>query len=85
MKQLLVTLILFCCAFHFAGAQTTLRGKVTDTSGQPLVGVGVSERGSSNNTQTSLDGTYSLRVSQSGIVVVFRYIGFVTQKIILGE
>ncbi len=85
MKQLLVTLILFCCAFHFAGAQTTLRGKVTDTSGQPLVGVGVSERGSANNTQTSLDGTYNLRVSQYGTVVVFRYIGFANQEITLGE
>ena len=57
MKQLIATLLFCCFVLNIAGAQTTLRGKVTDTSGQPLVGVGVSERGSSNNTQTALDGT----------------------------
>ncbi|MCM1292471.1 MAG: SusC/RagA family TonB-linked outer membrane protein [Bacteroides sp.] len=57
-------------------AQTSqVKGIVTDTSGDPLVGVSVIVKGTSFGTQTNIDGEFSLNAKQ-GDVLKFTYIGF---------
>ena len=71
-----------CLAALPAAAQTlTVRGIVTDVAGAPLVGVNVSEAGTTNGTATDGDGRYALRYTNPDAIVVFRYIGFRPQEI----
>lgn len=62
-------------------AQTTLNGKVTDENNQGIPGVNVLEKGTSNGTVTGIDGSYSLRLNKTGSVVVFSYIGYITEEV----
>lgn len=81
MKQLF-TLFFFLAAMSSLVAQTTLKGKVTDSNGEGLAGVSVSERGTSNGTYSAADGTYTLRVSKPDAVLVFKYTGYATQEVV---
>lgn len=55
-------------------------GMVTDAKGEPLLGVNVVVKGTTNGTITDLDGKYSLEVEPNSILVV-SYIGYVSQQI----
>ena len=54
-------------------------GKVIDNLGEPMIGVSVLEKGTTNGIVTDLDGNYSLNVPQ-GATLVFSYIGYMTQE-----
>jgi TonB-linked SusC/RagA family outer membrane protein len=54
----------------------TVTGKVFDEQGAPLVGVSVSEKGTSNGVMTDVNGIYKLQVSGDNAVVVFSYVGY---------
>ncbi|MBP1676344.1 MAG: von Willebrand factor type [Bacteroidetes bacterium] len=58
----------------------TVTGTVTDENNQVLVGVSVSEKGSSNSTFTDMYGKYKIETTK-GKTLVFSYIGCITQKI----
>lgn len=70
---------LFLMNVSWAFAQLTVTGHVQSKSGEPLIGVNVVEKGTTNGTVTDLDGNYSLRV-EKGKTLVFSYIGFLTQE-----
>ena len=55
-------------------------GTVTDAKGEPLLGVNVVVKGTTNGTITDLDGKYSLEVEPNSLLVV-SYIGYVTQQV----
>jgi len=66
-------------AFMFA--QTNVSGIVTEQSTSlPLPGVNVIIKGANTGTSTDFDGNYQISVN-NGDVLVFSYIGFVTQEI----
>lgn len=54
-------------------------GVVTDASG-PVAGVAVIVKGTSTGTSTDLNGAYSIRASQSD-VLVYSFLGYKTQEI----
>jgi TonB-dependent SusC/RagA subfamily outer membrane receptor len=60
--------------------QTTVRGTVVDASGEPMIGVTVSVKGSSSGTVTGLDGSFSLNCKPTD-VLVFSYVGYVNQEL----
>lgn len=60
--------------------QQQVTGSVTDESGHPLMGVTVAIKGSNEGTTTNREGAFSLNV-EDGNVLVFRYLGFVTQEV----
>jgi len=66
-------------------AKIAISGKVTDANGQPLVGVTVSEKGTSNATITDVNGSYKISVDDKKSALVFRYVGFVQQEITVGD
>ena len=70
---------LFLMNVSWAFAQLTVTGRVQSKSGEPLIGVNVVEKGTTNGTVTDLDGNYSLQVAK-GKTLVFSYIGFLTQE-----
>ncbi|NMA75163.1 MAG: TonB-dependent receptor [Bacteroidales bacterium] len=63
-----------------AFSQVRVSGAVASTLGEPLIGVSVLEKGTTNGTITDLDGNFNLTVS-SGAVLQFSYVGFITQEV----
>ena len=64
--------------------QETVAGTVTDANGIPLPAVNVFVKGTTMGTQTDFDGNYSLEVAE-GQILVFSYVGFETQEILIAE
>ncbi|RYE26900.1 MAG: SusC/RagA family TonB-linked outer membrane protein [Sphingobacteriaceae bacterium] len=60
-----------------------INGKVTDETNQPLIGVSVRVKGTNTGTQTDLDGNYSITVPNDNAILVFTYIGFITQEVVV--
>ncbi|WP_286846700.1 MULTISPECIES: SusC/RagA family TonB-linked outer membrane protein [unclassified Proteiniphilum] len=58
----------------------TLRGNVSDGNNEPLIGVNVVQKGTTNGTVTDIDGNFNLQVPK-GSVIAFSYIGFLTQEL----
>ena len=56
-----------------------ITGTITDAKGEPLLGVNVDVKGTTNGTITDLDGKYVLEVEPDAILVI-SYIGYVTQQ-----
>lgn len=67
-----------------ATQQQQVTGIVTDASGEPLIGVSVLIKGSSQGTVTDIDGKFSL-AANVGDVLQFSYIGYIPQEIKLNE
>lgn len=80
-KWIFALLLAFSMQFSFA-QERTITGTVTDKS-MPLPGVSVSVKGTTRGTQTDFDGKYSIKAAQ-GESLVFSYIGFATQTIVVG-
>ena len=57
------------------GDKIQIKGVVTDTDGEPLIGASVVEKGSTNATMTGVDGGYALSVSPSATLVT-SYMGY---------
>ena len=64
-------------------AQASVRGTVTRSDGEPIIGANVIELGSNNGTVTDLDGNYQLKVGPNAILE-FTYTGYVSQKFTVG-
>ncbi|MFP5042868.1 SusC/RagA family TonB-linked outer membrane protein [Parasediminibacterium sp. JCM 36343] len=60
-------------------------GTVKDDRNNPLAGVTVTERGTTNATQTDSKGNYKLKVRNTKSTLVFSYIGFSDQLAIIGD
>src|SRR5574344_2925727 len=68
-----------------AFAQSTVSGKVTDESGEPLVGAYVLVKGTTTGTTTNLDGFWTLPGVKTGSVLEFSSIGYATQTATVGS
>ena len=63
MKRFLFVLSLMLLVAVSANAQRVMvKGKVTDSSGQPIIGAAVLEKGTTNGAITDIGGKYSLEV-----------------------
>lgn len=59
----------------------TVKGKVTDQAGDPLIGVTVSVVGKNIGVMTDMDGNYSINVPDNSTQLKFSYVGFAEQII----
>ncbi|MGC1631347.1 MAG: carboxypeptidase-like regulatory domain-containing protein, partial [Gelidibacter sp.] len=60
--------------------QSQVKGVVSDSEGQPMIGANVIEKGTTNGTQTDFDGNYVINVP-SDAILVFSYVGFKAKEI----
>ncbi len=65
--------------------QRTITGTITSTDGLPIPGVNVLVKGTQTGASTDFDGNYSIEVPNDTSVLVFSYVGFVTQEITVGS
>ncbi|MEG1748614.1 MAG: TonB-dependent receptor [Tannerellaceae bacterium] len=76
------TLLVFLSLFPFLGfaQEVNVKGVVYDETGTPAMGVNILKKGTTVGTISDLDGKFELS-AQKGDVLVFSYIGYVTQQI----
>lgn len=58
-----------------------VNGTVTDLSGEPLIGVSILVRGTNNGVITDLDGKYTLKDVPENGILIFSYIGMLSQDV----
>lgn len=78
MKHVFI-LMLSLFSINFCLAQT-VTGTVTDSDGQPMVGVNVIEKNTTNGVVTDMDGRYRITVPGTA-VLVFSYVGSTSQEV----
>uniref|UniRef100_UPI0032177BC2 TonB-dependent receptor n=1 Tax=uncultured Draconibacterium sp. TaxID=1573823 RepID=UPI0032177BC2 len=62
----------------------SISGIVTDNAGDPLPGVTILIKGTTNGTVTNIDGKYTLTNLPEGATLVFSFVGMLTQEIEIG-
>ena len=78
-------LVSFLCIQGMLAQGKTVSGTVTDAStGTPVPGITVVEKGTSNGTSTDFDGNYTISVSSDSAVLVFSAIGYTEQEVTVG-
>ena len=74
-------LVVFMLLNSFVWGQRTVSGVVKDTKNEPLIGVTISIKGTSNGTITDFEGNYTALNVPNDAVLVFSYIGYDPQEI----
>ena len=85
MKQIIFRGFLFASIFllyGMANAQQTVTGTVTDETG-PLPGATVAIKGTSTGTTTDFDGNYTLNNVPADATLVYSFVGYETQEVLL--
>jgi TonB-linked SusC/RagA family outer membrane protein len=59
-------------------------GTVLSNNNEPLPGVNIVEKGTTNGTITDIDGKYTLTLETENPVLVFSFLGFITKEIEVG-
>lgn len=61
-------------------ANKTVKGKVLDENGDPIIGASVKVKGTKNATVTDIDGNFAFEVPESSVLVV-SYLGYTDKEI----
>lgn len=64
-----------------SGKERTITGQVVDAKGEPLIGVSILVKGTTDGAITDLDGNYKIVTKNNNPVIVYSYIGYKTQEI----
>lgn len=65
--------------------QKTIRGRVSDSKGQPLPGVTVVVKGTTNGTITGSDGQYRISDVPAASTLIFSFVGMKTQEMAIQD
>lgn len=85
MKQIALILLVLLCTTIAGFAQTTVRGKVTDSrDGTPLQGITVKAKGEKTSVVTAADGSFELKVSAAKSVEISS-VGYFGQSLAIGD
>ncbi len=78
--------LLFFLTGIVKGQGFTVTGEVTDAmDGAGLPGVSITVEGSTSGTATDFEGKYSLTVPSKETVLVFSYVGYMPEKVTVGD
>ncbi len=82
MKYILLIVVAICCLPNLYSQGITVSGTVKDASfNEPLPGVSIVVKNTTTGTTTDFDGNFILTNRQIGDILVFSYLGFVTQEV----
>ncbi len=84
MQKIFTIIVLSMLVSISAMAQSQISGSVTDGN-DPLIGVNIQEKGTSNGVTSDVDGSYSIKVSKLPTTLVFSYIGFGNSEVVVTE
>lgn len=63
----------------------TVTGRVTDENGEPLPGLYVIVKGTTRGTTANATGEFTIDVDDPSAVLVFSFVGFLTQELVVGD
>ena len=70
---------------NHASASDIVSGRITDAkTGEPLPGVNVAVKGTSQGTSADAEGKYALAVEDPNAVLVFSFVGYISQEAAVG-
>jgi TonB-linked SusC/RagA family outer membrane protein len=85
LNNLRVIVLLLLCLLTSAQAFSQVKGTVVSTTGEPMIGVNVVVKGTTNGTITRIDGTYSLLNVDPKGTLVFSFLGYAPQEIAVNK
>jgi TonB-dependent starch-binding outer membrane protein SusC len=81
---LIATCVLFAAGVSF-GQQRVVTGTVTESdTGTPVPGANVIVKGTTVGTVTDMDGKYSLNLPEDATALVYSFVGFVSEEVVIG-
>lgn len=83
LRILLFSLLLFILPYTF-GQEKTVSGKIIDPTGEPLPGVNVVVKGTTKGVVSDMNGMYQIS-APAGSTLVFSYVGYLSQEIVVDE
>ncbi|HTE30418.1 MAG TPA: TonB-dependent receptor [Chryseolinea sp.] len=63
----------------------TVNGTVTSETGEPMPGVNVLEKGTTNGAVTDSNGKYAIAAASGDAILVFSFIGYTTKEVSIGN
>lgn len=84
MNRILLGLAMLLFSAGIALGQRTVTGKVTDETGEPMVGATVVAKGTNAGAVTDLEGMYRINVPENSTKLVVTYSGFQSQEVEIG-
>lgn len=82
---LLVFLMGVLTSQMYAQTERMITGTVTDIFGEPLPGVNVVRKRTTSGSISDINGNFSIKVSEKNPILIFSYIGYLTQEITVGD
>ena len=79
-KVALMLMMSMLCLISFA-QERQVQGIVKDKSGEPMIGVNVLVKGTTNGTITGVDGDFTLSGVKKSDILSFTYIGFKNKEL----
>lgn len=77
----IIFLLMVCFVFTVeAQGQSIVKGTVTDSSGEPLIGVSILVKGTANGVISDLNGGFSISAAAND-VLQFSYVGYLTREV----
>ena len=77
----LLCLLLLPAAIARGQGRVTVTGTVVDENDLPVIGANVLVKNTVNGVTTGVDGKYSISLDNGGGVLVFSFLGYVTQEV----
>src|SRR6266542_3222736 len=68
-----------------AAQKVTVTGSVKDKDGNPLIGVSIIIKGTTTGVVSDIDGNYSIDVSSGAATLIFSYLGYVSEEVVVGD
>ena len=79
-RKLIAIMLLLLVSLSITAQEINVSGTIVDTTGEPVIGATVMQKGSTNGTVTDIEGNFKIAVN-SGATLVVTYIGYVTQEV----
>ena len=77
-RWVLSVVALLLCSMAYS--QQTVTGTIVDETGETVIGATIIEKGTTNGTVSDFDGNFSINV-KAGSILVFSYVGYLTQEL----
>lgn len=84
MKNILF-IVLMLAVMVSIKAQITIQGTVSDASGNPIPGANIIVKGTTIGTVTDIEGKFSINAPDSTSILVFSFIGYISEEIKVGN
>ncbi|KAA1247479.1 TonB-dependent receptor [Aquimarina sp. RZ0] len=77
----LICLLFFCKTTYVQAQSISVKGKITDDKGTPLLGASVVIKNKNTGTTADFDGNYSINTVDSNDVLLFSYVGYANKEV----